>query len=287
MVKQVKQLIVNADDFGLHTQINKGIIKGFQKGFITSTSLMCSAPAFAEAVELALANPGLGVGIHLTLVGGVAPAAAPDKVRSLLDEQGKFLPDYVAFASRFYRGGIKMSELETELCAQIERGLATGIKITHIDSHQHTHVLPIISDLVVKLCYKYNIRKIRNPHEGYFFDGGFSAGIGRKVGRAGLSFCASMAMRKAKAAGLSFPEHFFGMLAGGNLNTALVGKIIQSLPEGVSEIMTHPGLDSNILGRQFTWHYHWEDELQAFLAEENKYLLEKNDVNLTNFGGLK
>ncbi len=283
----MKQLIVNADDFGLHTQINKGIIKGFQEGFITSTSLMCSAPAFAEAVELALANPGLGVGIHLTLVGGVAPAAAPDKVRSLLDEQGKFLPDYVAFASRFYRGGIKMSELETELCVQIERGLATGIKITHIDSHQHTHVLPIISDLVVKLCYKYNIRKIRNPHEGYFFDGGFYAGIGRKVGRAGLSFCASMAMRKAKAAGLSFPEHFFGMLAGGNLNTALVGKIIQSLPEGVSEIMTHPGLDSNILGRQFTWHYHWEDELQAFLAEENKYLLEKNDVNLTNFGGLK
>ena len=283
----MKQLIVNADDFGLHTQINKGIIKGFQEGFITSTSLMCSAPAFAEAVELALANPGLGVGIHLTLVGGVAPAAAPDKVRSLLDEQGKFLPDYVAFASRFYRGGIKMSELETELCAQIERGLAAGIKITHIDSHQHTHVLPIISDLVVKLCYKYNIRKIRNPHEGYFFDGGFSAGIGRKVGRAGLSFCASMAMRKAKAAGLSFPEHFFGMLAGGNLNTALVGKIIQSLPEGVSEIMTHPGLDSNILGRQFTWHYHWEDELQAFLAEENKYLLEKNDINLTNFGGLK
>lgn len=283
----MKQLIVNADDFGLHTQINKGIIKGFQEGFITSTSLMCSAPAFAEAVELALANPGLGVGIHLTLVGGVAPAAAPDKVRSLLDEQGKFLPDYVAFASRFYRGGIKMSELETELCAQIERGLAAGIKITHIDSHQHIHVLPIISDLVVKLCYKYNIRKIRNPHEGYFFDGGFSAGIGRKVGRAGLSFCASMAMRKAKAAGLSFPEHFFGMLAGGNLNTALVGKIIQSLPEGVSEIMTHPGLDSNILGRQFTWHYHWEDELQAFLAEENKYLLEKNDVNLTNFGGLK
>lgn len=283
----MKQLIVNADDFGLHTQINKGIIKGFQEGFITSTSLMCSAPAFAEAVELALANPGLGVGIHLTLVGGVAPAAAPDKVRSLLDEQGKFLPDYVAFASRFYRGGIKMSELETELCVQIERGLATGIKITHIDSHQHIHVLPIISDLVVKLCYKYNIRKIRNPHEGYFFNGGFSAGIGRKVGRAGLSFCASMAMRKAKAAGLSFPEHFFGMLAGGNLNTALVGKIIQSLPEGVSEIMTHPGLDSNILGCQFTWHYHWEDELQAFLAEENKYLLEKNDVNLTNFGGLK
>lgn len=287
MVKQVKQLIVNADDFGLHTQINQGIIRGYQEGFITSTSLMCSAPAFEEAADLALAHPGLGVGIHLTLVGGVPPAAAPAKVRSLLDEQGLFLPDYVAFAARFYRGGVSMSELETELCAQIERGLATGIKITHLDSHQHTHVLPIISSLVVKLCCKYKIGKIRNPHESYCFDGGFAAGAGRKLGRAGLSFCASMAMRKAKAAGLHYPEHFFGMLAGGNLNETLVGNIIRSLPDGTSEIMTHPGLESQLLARQFTWNYHWEDELQAFLSVENKRLLERNAVSLINFGGLK
>lgn len=283
----MRQLIVNADDFGLHTKINQGIIKGFQEGFITSTSLMCSAPAFAEAAALAQENPGLGVGIHLTLVGSVPPAADPAKVRSLLDANGLFLPDYVAFAARFYRGGVRMSELETELCAQIERGLATNLKITHIDSHQHTHVLPIISDLVVKLCYKYNIGKIRNPHEAYFFDGGFAAGCGRKLGRAGLSFCASVAMRKAKAAGIRFPEHFFGMLAGGNLNETLVGNIIRSLPEGVSEIMTHPGLDSQSLARIFTWNYHWEDELNAFLSVENKRLLEKNNISLINFGGLK
>ena len=54
----MKRLIVNADDFGLHIEINKGIIKGYQEGFITSTSLMCSAPAFEDAVALARQNPG-------------------------------------------------------------------------------------------------------------------------------------------------------------------------------------------------------------------------------------
>lgn len=283
----MKLLIVNADDFGLHTEINRGIIKGYQQGMITSTSLMCSAPAYADAVRLAMDNPGLGIGIHLTLVGSVPPAAAAAEVPSLLDERGLFLPDYAAFAKRFYSGGVKMRELEKELCTQIERGLSSGLHITHLDSHQHTHVLPIINDLVVKLCCKYNIGRIRNPHEAYFFDGGFAAGIGRKIGRGGLSFCASLAARKAAGAGILFPQHFFGMLAGGNLSETLVGNIIQSLPEGTSEIMTHPGLHKEILSRTFTWNYHWEDELQAFLSVTNKRLLEQYGVTLINFGGLK
>ena len=69
----MKKLIINADDFGLHPLINKGIIEGHQKGMITSTSIMPGAPYFEEAANLAAQNPELGIGIHLTLVGGVAP----------------------------------------------------------------------------------------------------------------------------------------------------------------------------------------------------------------------
>ena len=100
-MKKLKQLIVNADDFGLHTLINQGIIKGHREGFITSTSIMPSATAYDEAVELALANPNLGIGIHLTLVGGVQPVLPKDKIASLVDAEGRFLPDYVAFAKPF------------------------------------------------------------------------------------------------------------------------------------------------------------------------------------------
>ena len=282
----MKRFIVNADDFGLHPDINRGIIKGYREGFITSTSIMPSAPAYGDAVKLALANPGLGIGVHLTLVGGVPSALPAGDVSTLLDEAGRFLPDYVAFAKRFYTGGVKRAQLEAELRAQIEKALSAGLNITHIDSHQHTHVLPGIYRLVLKLCCEYNIYRVRIPREGYFFSGGFSVGLGRKIGRAGLSFCAQLAAHRADSLGIKHPEHFFGMLAGGNLNPRLVGNIIRSLPEGTSELMTHPGLNARTLGQRFTWHYHWEDELSSYLNPDNKALLEQERIELTNFGGL-
>ena len=82
------------------------------------------------------------------------------------------------------------------------------------------------------------------------------------------------------------PDHFFGMLAGGHLDERLVGNILEALPDGVSEIMTHPGLDAAELARKFTWGYHWEQELQAFLAPANKDKLAANKIQLMNFGGL-
>ena len=282
----MKRLIVNADDFGLHTQINKGIIKGYREGFITSASIMPSAPAYEEAVALAKDEPGLGIGIHLTLVGGVTPVLPANKVRSLVDDHGVFLPDYGAFAKRYYTGGAAASELEAELRAQLERALSAGLNITHVDSHQHLHVLPLLNKLVLKLSSEYNIRRMRIPCEPYFFKGGFNAGIGRMIGKCGLSFCASLAASGAREHNISYPDYFFGMLAGGNLNEELVANILRSIPEGTSEIMTHPGLYKGELDKVFSWNYHWEDELQAFLSEKNKVLLKQEQITLINFGGL-
>lgn len=279
----MKKLIVNADDFGLHTLINQGIIKGHREGFITSTSIMPSADAYEEAVELAKANPKLGIGIHLTLVGGVKSVLPKEQVSSLLDAEGRFLPDYVAFAKRFYTGGVKGSELEAELRAQIEKALASGLNITHIDSHQHTHVLPGMNGLVRKLCNEYNIKRERIPKEGYTFSGGFQAGLGRKIGRCGLSFCAALAASGADKDGIKHPDYFFGMLAGGHLNAELVGNIIRALPEGVSEIMTHPGLETAPLAKLYAWHYTWETELASYLDESNKALIKERNVQLVSF----
>ena len=281
----MKQLIINADDFGLHPLINKGIIKGHSEGIITSTSLMPSAPYFDEAVQLAKANPSLGVGVHLTLVGGVKPACTSG-VNSLLTADGVFPEDYTVFAKKWYTGSIKKNELVKELETQIEKVLTAGIVPTHIDSHQHMHVLPGIAGIVVCLCEKYGIKKIRMPGENIFWSGGFEAGMGRKIGRDGLSFCAMLAKGKTKSAGIVYPQHFFGMLAGGNLNAELVKNILLNLPEGTSEIMTHPGLDSTELAKHFTWGYHWQDELGAFLSAENKEIVREHGIKLINFGGL-
>ena len=76
------------------------------------------------------------------------------------------------------------------------------------------------------------------------------------------------------------------MLAGGHLNAKLVGNIIRALPEGVSEIMTHPGLETAPLAKLYVWHYTWETELASYLSESNKELLKKYNVQLANFGDL-
>ena len=282
----MKQLIVNADDFGLHPLINAGIIKGHQEGFITSTSLMPSALCWQEAVRLAKENPRLGIGVHLTLVGGVPSVLPKEKVSSLLDDDGLFLPDYVAFAKRYYGGAVKKAELEAELRAQLERALSCGVNITHIDSHQHTHVLPGINSLVLKLSNEYNIIRVRIPKEGYLFTGGFQTSVGRLIGRSGLSFCADMAALRADSLGLRHPQHFYGMLAGGHLNAQLIANILRQLPEGVSEIMTHPGLDSAALGKAFSWQYHWREELDAYLDAGNKALLRELGIEPVSFAAL-
>ena len=282
----MKQLIVNADDFGLHPLINAGIIKGHQEGFITSTSLMPSAPCWQEAVRLAKENPRLGIGVHLTLVGSVPSVLPKEQVSSLLDDDGLFLPDYVAFAKRYYSGAVKKAELEAELRAQLERALSCGVNITHIDSHQHTHVLPGINSLVLKLSNEYNIIRVRIPKEGYLFTGGFQTGVGRLIGRSGLSFCADMAALRADSLGLRHPQHFYGMLAGGHLNAQLIANILRQLPEGVSEIMTHPGLDSAALGKAFSWQYHWREELDAYLDAGNKVLLKELGIEPVSFAAL-
>ena len=282
----MKQLIVNADDFGLHPLINAGIIKGHQEGFITSTSLMPSAPCWQEAVRLAKENPRLGIGVHLTLVGSVPSVLPKEQVSSLLDDEGLFLPDYVAFAKRYYSGAVKKAELEAELRAQFERALSCGVNITHIDSHQHTHVLPGINSLVLKLSNEYNIIRVRIPKEGYLFTGGFQTGVGRLIGRSGLSFCADMAALRADSLGLRYPQHFYGMLAGGHLNAQLIANILRQLPEGVSEIMTHPGLDSAALGKVFSWQYHWREELDAYLDAGNKALLKELGIEPVSFAAL-
>lgn len=282
----MKKLIVNADDFGLHQTINDGIIKGYREGFITSASLMCGGDAFSDAVCQAKQEPGLGIGIHLTLVGGGKPLLSANQLKTLVDNNGLLPLDYVAFAQKWYGGKIKKEEIIAELKTQFECGLATGLKITHIDSHQHLHVLPGISDIVLQLCKEFGINKLRMPQEGWFWRGNYNSGIGRFVGREGLSFCSALAKIKAKQTTMIYPEHFFGMFAGGNLNEFLVAEIIKNLPDGVSEIMTHPGTDNKKMRETFKWQYHWEEELQAFLSERNKSLLEQHKVTLMNFGGL-
>lgn len=282
----MKKLIINADDFGLHEAVNAAIAKGHSEGVITSATLMPGAPAFAEAVAIAKSLPKLGVGVHLTLV-GEQPVAPLFKVPSLIDDAGRFAAQYPQFLLRYMKGLVSLSEIKLELTAQIEKVVQHGLEITHLDSHQHLHVFPGILEIVLELAAAYRIPALRIPAEPYFFSGGYSCGAGRWAGRCGLTFLAKRARQKAEAKGLLLTDHFFGMLAGGNMRQEYLHRIIGALPDGSSEIMIHPGADSGLLQSKFGWPYAWEAELAAVCSDATKELLEKEKISLCSYKTLK
>ena len=279
----MKRLIVNADDFGIHAAVNRGIAAGYNVGIITSTSLMAGGAAFADAVRVVGECPGLGVGVHLTLVGGGYPVLSTQSVPSLLDETGRFLPSHPVFIARYLAGKINLAEVERELTAQVEKICDAGIVPTHFDSHQHLHVLPGIFAVVTKLAARFDIRAIRKPAEPICFFGGMMPSPGRVAGRCALSLLAAWSMRNAKLAGLAVTDCFYGMLAGGQLNENRLQALIDSLPEGASEIMTHPGLGGEELTQIFPWGYHWEEELKALLSPKVRERIRNGNVQLISF----
>ncbi|MBC8015172.1 MAG: ChbG/HpnK family deacetylase [Sporomusaceae bacterium] len=281
----MKYLIINADDFGLDETVNIGIIHGHTSGFITSASIMPSGRAFTHGIALALANPQLGIGVHLTLV-GEKPVCDPRKIPSLVNENGYLPLQYPQFLRRYLLGHIQLRDISRELTAQVQKVVDMGIHITHLDSHQHLHIMPGIINVTLDIAQKFGIKAVRIPAESYFFTGGFTCSPTRFVARAGLTCLARIAARKVSRNKLVMPEHFFGMLAGGNLREEFLLSIIDALPDGISEIMMHPGSNNEVLNNIYNWNYHGQEELAAVtsgkvrkrLADHNIYLISFRDL---------
>ncbi len=277
----MKQLIVNADDFGLHESINDGIVEAHMAGCVTSASLMAGGAAFEHAVQLANRHDRLGIGVHLTLV-GANPVARGD-VHTLLTEAGTFFPSYGQFIKQYLLGRIAKAHIEYELRCQMQKIVKTGINITHIDSHQHLHVLPGLPKVIVRLAREFNIHKIRIPAEPILFLGTSPLPASRHLARGCLTVCALAARRVYNRQGLASPQYFFGMLNGGEMSQAALLHILDNLPPGISEIMVHPGTNTQDLRQAFPWGYHWQEELASLKSGAVLEKLQKDDIALVNF----
>src|SRR5207247_912405 len=132
----MKGLIVNADDFGFTRGVNRAVVRAFKTGIVTSTTIMANGEAFDDAVELALANPGLGVGCHLAVVGGL-PVSPPADVSSLVDNGGVLPTTLTRLMFKLARGSVSTEELTREFRAQLERVAQAGIKLKHVETHKH------------------------------------------------------------------------------------------------------------------------------------------------------
>jgi predicted glycoside hydrolase/deacetylase ChbG (UPF0249 family) len=152
-------IIINADDFGVHKEADNTIIKCHQNGIVTSTSIVSNGRNFFAAVELAKKNPHLGVGVHLTLEGDnnftESPSSIIDPQTNKFYEKRKILKKL-----RLFRVGIK--DLIREYSKQIEFVLEHDINITHLDHHHHYHLYKPVLDAMIYVAKRYRINFIRS-----------------------------------------------------------------------------------------------------------------------------
>ena len=159
-----KKFILNADDFGLSKDLNRAVAEGYQSGLLKSVSLIANGTCFDEAVNVILPQcPDLGVGIHLNLIEGKSLCT---DVTALTDNEGNFNNSYIQLMLKSYNPKEKdfFPQIEREFRRQIEK-VMSKTKVTHIDSHVHTHSIPKIFDIVCRLAKEYGIKQVRTQFE--------------------------------------------------------------------------------------------------------------------------
>jgi len=275
----VLKLIVHADDFGISEDVNEGILKAHRNGVLTSTSIMANGRAFKDAIRKAKSNPSLDVGIHLTLV-EEQPLSSVDVIPGLVSPEGNFHPNAADFTRRYLMGYVPVYQIRSELEKQIRRVLDTGIRISHLDSHQHLHMLPSILTTIIVLARKYKIPAIRIPSERLrFYMLKDLVRIPRLIQMGILNlFCLGKRRRVPNCT-----QNFVGFYYGGDLSTNNFYKLIDSLPSnGTCELMCHPGSQNS--SQQYPhWNYHHFEELEALTNDKIANLLEDEGVLLVSY----
>ncbi len=229
----VNKLIVTADDVGLHRGMTEGAIRAHREGIVTACSVVANGVAFEEAMERLKDVPSLEVGVHLTLVEETPLTAM------------RFPKKYTTFAPLYSLRLISMRAIERELRAQIERVLRSGLRVTHLNGHQHLHLLPRLFALVARLAKEYGIPYVRIVDD--------LGGGERALSMRALSYLG----RRARATFTN--DHTIGVANAGHLRdvVALLDHV-----QAVTELVTHPGVDVD----GYTWGYAWDEETRALCA---------------------
>jgi len=222
---------------------------------------MVTGPAVGDAVERARRMPSLRVGLHLVLVDGV-PALPRDSVPDLTGHSGRFHSNMTLAGIRMVLSPPARHQLADEITAQFEAFRATGLVLDHVNAHKHFHVHPLIAKCVLRIGRQFGVRAVRVPIE--------PADVLRRLQPNApvqhewlLSHFARGLLRRARRLGIFAPDQVFGVRWSGAMVKARMHRLIEALPEGVSEIYCHPALSGGFPGSAPGYRY--ADELAALM----------------------
>jgi chitin disaccharide deacetylase len=283
----VRRLIVNADDFGFTSGVNRAIVEAHTDGVVTSATLMANGPAFCEVKELAKQFPKLSIGCHVVLIDG-EPLLPPARIPSLT-QSGRFRDDLKTFAARAFTGQLDATEIAAEVTAQIRRVQAAGMCLSHLDTHKHTHIFPKVLRPLLLAAAACGVQAVRNPF-GPFLPLRLSELLKRPnlwTRWAEMRVLGTFAGKFQKAVqreGFVTPDGTLGIEVTGTLNETLFAAIATSVPEGTWEFVCHPGYnDSDLQSAKTRLRASREVELCVLTLPRAREILTRQKVELISY----
>jgi predicted glycoside hydrolase/deacetylase ChbG (UPF0249 family) len=254
-----RRLIVTADDFGDTPAVNAAVVRACREGVLRFASLMVLRPAAAEAARLAAETPGLGVGLHLELC---ADAPGMAGLRYFFDPRAR-------------------AGLEGEIRAQFDALLALGVKPTHADGHINVHAHPVVFPALCRVAREYGVPRVRLP-------GGEWAAHRAAGGSGGAALAATFAAMGAWVGGAGGGgvrvTRAWGLLRSGLMTEEYAVRLVESLPEGETELYFHPTVDASLrpAGGRPTPSHQSAVELEVLLSPRLKDAIARSGVELVS-----
>jgi hopanoid biosynthesis associated protein HpnK len=290
----VRRLIVNADDFGFTSGVNRAIVEAHTHGIVTSSTLMANGQAFDGAVTLAKTVPDLSVGCHVVLIDGrpVLDRGRRSTLTSQDSRTAQFRDGLKSFVLRALAGRLDAKEIEAEATAQIRKIQSAGILVSHVDTHKHTHLFPAVLRPLLRAARSCGVRAVRNP-----FGPRRPLRSGELLARPGLwtryaevrvlQTFAGKFRETAKQEDFATPDGTLGVVVTGTLDERLFRSIAATIPEGTWEFVCHPGYNDEELRRAPTrLRASREQELHLLTLPAVREFILKSDIELISYRGL-
>lgn len=274
----MRRLIINADDFGMSKEVNEGIMLGIKAGMINSTSLMTNMPCFDEAVDFLKKYPKISIGLHFNITEGHS-VLKPAEVSSILREDNNFFHWHGLVLKLVHRKA-SIEHIGKELDAQYSRLAKTGLHISHIDSHHHIHLYPLIYSLVQKLAHDKKVFSLRSRNFNFWGSiYGFQHRLTRKqLFIQSLYYFNAVFTNKKNRNGKSLVKvnGIFDLNWDRDFDEGVLSKIISSLPDGITEIICHPAVMSKNGNPEFLRPR--QLVLDTLLKKSIKDVMKKNNI---------
>jgi predicted glycoside hydrolase/deacetylase ChbG (UPF0249 family) len=284
-----KRLIVNADGFGFTPGINKGTAESISQGIVQSVSCVVNFPYINEIKSLIAQFPFVSAGVHFNLSVG-KPVLNQSLIPSLVKDNGDFWGKELP--RRLLLGKVKFSEMVKELDAQAKVLADMGVQITHFDGHQNKHLFPPFFLAALQVAKKWNINKLR-CHRRYLFVADVRK---RKLALASYYLknpkqilthaFARITTLYANIRGFRTADRLISPAYADSTKKYLLQtwmSIMETMPQGTSEIYCHPAYVDDVLKNHATYVYEREDEVKILTSDEVKNAVIKNGIELISF----